>query len=150
MASALAAAVQPRRTGWNASWAAWRALLHLLLLVTAVVVLLPFVWMTLASLKENREVLTYPPTWLPERVRLDNFAAAWNRVPFGRFYLNSAVTTLAGMACGVTNAALCAYAFSFIRFPRRDALFLVVLATMMVPHEVAILPNYLTVSALGW
>lgn len=125
-------------------------LLHAVMLVACAAIALPFLWMALASVKDNKEILSYPPTWVPQQLRLDNYAAAWGRVPFGRFYANSAVTTLAGMALGVVNATLCAYAFAFIRFPRRELLFLVVLATSMVPHEVALLPNYLTLSKLGW
>jgi ABC-type glycerol-3-phosphate transport system permease component len=138
----------PARPVWGRI--ALRALLHLVLAAASVAILLPFAWMALASVKENKEILSYPPVWLPEQIRLENYWTAWNKVPFGRFYVNSIVTTAIGMAFGLTNATLCAYAFSFIRFPKRDALFIVVLATMMVPHEVALLPNYLTVSWLGW
>jgi len=151
MASATRAhATTQRDAGIAAGRAGVRLGLHLLLLLASIVVVMPFIWMALASVKDTKEILSYPPTWIPEQLKLANYSAAWNRVPFGRFYVNSAITTLAGMACGVVNATLCAYAFSFIRFPRRDAIFLVVLATMMVPHEVALLPNYLTVSSLGW
>ncbi len=136
------AAVTPARLG--------RLALHTVLLIASAAIVLPFVWMALASLKDNREILSFPPTWFPQTLHPENFSSAWTRVPFGRFYINSLVTTLVGMLFGITNATLCAYAFSFIRFPKRDGFFLVVLATMMVPAEVAILPNYLTVSYLGW
>ncbi|TAK21245.1 MAG: carbohydrate ABC transporter permease [Chloroflexota bacterium] len=127
-----------------------RAALHAILFLACVAILLPFLWMALASFKDNKEILSFPPTWIPETFRPENYSAAWSRVPFGRFYVNSAITTIVGMAFGILNATICAYAFSFIRFPRRDALFVVVLATMMVPPEVGILPNYLTISALNW
>lgn len=126
------------------------AALHVVLLGASVLILIPFAWMALASVKDNKEILSFPPTWLPNELHPENYLTAWTRVPFGRFYVNSIIVTVGGMLFGIANATICAYAFSFIRFPRREALFVVVLATMMVPHEVALLPNYLTISALGW
>ena len=81
---------------------------------------LPLLWMLLGSLKTNQEIYTLPPPWLPTEWRWENFSDAWNAAPFGQFYLNSIITTLAGTGLELVNATMTAYAFAFLRFPRRS------------------------------
>jgi ABC-type glycerol-3-phosphate transport system permease component len=83
-------------------------------------------------------------------LNLDNFVTAWQSAPFGRFYLNSIITTVAGVVLEVLIATLTAYAFARIEFPHRDSLFVVVLAAMMIPGQLALIPNYVTLHHLGW
>lgn len=118
----------------------------LVVLVTGV----PIYWMFATAFKTNQEVYTVPPTWFPARWTTDNFLDAWGHAPFGRFYLNSLITTAVSTLAKMTNAILCGYAFALLRFPRKDLLFLAVLAALMIPEEVTVLPNYLTVASLGW
>jgi len=92
----------------------------------------------------------FPPVWWPKEVRLDNFTTAWNTAPFGRFYINSIVTAAAGVILGVVTAAFAAYAFARIRFKYRDFFFLVMLAAMMIPGQVALIPNYVILAKLNW
>lgn len=121
-----------------------------LLTIAAIILGLPFFWMIITSLKPVQEVIIYPPRWLPQEIRLENFVDAWNAAPFGRFYLNSIVTGVATTILQVVFAAFMAYAFVFIRFPAKRFLFLLVLATMMVPLEMKLVPNYLLLSELNW
>ena len=123
---------------------------YALLLLTVAVFLVPMFWMFSASLKNLQEIYTFPPQWLPATPKWSNYVEAWNAAPFGRFYINTLITTSLGVASEVTLGTMTAYAFVFLPFPRKDLLFLVLLAALMVPIHVTILPNYLTVARLGW
>lgn len=117
-----------------------------LMVLVVIIIGLPLLWMVLGSLKTNQEIYTLPIQWLPSTPRWDNFADAWNAAPFGQFYINSIIITVAGAGLKVLNATLTAYAFAFLRFPGKNWLFLLLLAALMIPEQVAILPNYLTLS----
>jgi ABC-type glycerol-3-phosphate transport system permease component len=125
-------------------------LTHLLLIAVCVVIGLPFFWMVTTSIKGPTEVQIFPPVWWPETPRFQNFVDAWEAAPFGRFYLNSVVTAGSGVTLEVLIAALAAYAFARIRFRFRETLFIVMLAAMMIPGQVALIPNYVTLKHLGW
>ncbi len=118
--------------------------------MTALVFVVPLFWVFSASLKNLQQIYTFPPVWIPTEPRLSNYSEAWNSAPFGRFYLNTIITTFFGVALEVVNALLTAYALVFIRFPGKNLIFIVLLAALMVPIHVTILPNYLTIASLGW
>jgi len=111
---------------------------------------LPVYWMIIGAFKTTQEVYRMPPTWLPTAPTLRNFGNAWNSAPFGRYYINTLIITLFGSGFEIFFAVTLAYAFVFLRFPKKEWLFLVLLATLMVPSQVTILPNFLTVSRLNW
>jgi sn-glycerol 3-phosphate transport system permease protein len=114
-------------------------------LAMAVIVLLiglPVWWMISASLKTTQEIYTFPPEWIPRNPQWSNFQDAWQSAPFDRFYLNSIITTVLGSALEVTNATLGAYAFAFLRFPFKNVVFVILLAALMIPAQVTVLPNY--------
>ena len=119
---------------------------YALMIVVVIIVGLPLLWMALGSLKTNQEIYSMPVQWLPASPRWENFSDAWNAAPFGRFYLNSIIITVFGAGLKVINATMTAYAFAFLRFPGKNWLFLLMLAALMIPEQVAILPNYLTLS----
>ena len=123
---------------------------YALLILTALVFVVPLYWVFSASLKDIREIYTFPPVWIPTEPRFSNYSEAWTSAPFGRFYLNTIITTFFGVALEVVNAVLTAYALVFLRFPGRNIIFIVLLAALMVPIHVTILPNYLTIASLGW
>ena len=125
-------------------------LVHLMLIAVCVVIGLPFFWMFTTSIKGPTEVQIFPPIWWPETPRWQNFVDAWETAPFGRFYLNSLVVTCSGVVLEILIASLSAYAFARIRFRFREPLFLVMLAAMMIPGQVALIPNYVTLKHLGW
>jgi ABC-type glycerol-3-phosphate transport system permease component len=114
------------------------------------VVGLPLLWMLLASVKTLDQIDTFPPVWIPPRLRWENYLDAWSVAPFGRFYLNSIVMTFFGTLAKLLNGVLSAYALAYLRFPKRDLVFLVILAALMIPPQVTILPNYLTLASLNW
>lgn len=110
----------------------------------AVIVLVmgvPLFWMLTGSLKSLNDIYN-PSQWLPSEYLWKNYKEAWTTVPFGRFYLNSIIITAAGAGMEIVFGVLCAYAFAFLKFPGKNILFLVVLASLMVPSQVVIIPNY--------
>jgi len=111
---------------------------------------LPVYWMISGAFKTPQEVYAIPPTWIPLQPTLANFSKAWNSAPFERYYLNSFIVTIFGSGFEVFFAVTSAYAFAFLRFPGKPFIFLLLLAALMVPAQVTILPNYLTVARFGW
>ncbi len=115
---------------------------YLVMAIVVLVIGLPVWWMISGSLKTSQVIYTFPPDWIPRNPRWSNFADAWNSAPFGRFYLNSIITTVAGSALEITNAALSAYALAYLRFPYKNVIFALLLAALMIPSQVTVLPNY--------
>ena len=135
---------QPRRPSLKIDLV--KVLSYLAMVVVVILILVPIFWMLSGSLKTNQEILTFPPEWLPRNPKWSNYSDAWNAAPFGRFYINTIVTTLAGTTLELTNACLTAYALAFLRFPFKNLIFILLLAALMIPQQVTIIPNYLTVS----
>ena len=135
-----------RAEGARRPWLA-SAALYVVLVGGAVLIAFPFLWMVLTSFKSVQESNAYPPSILPQVWRWQNYAAAWTTPPstLGRYLLNSAVIAIAGTGIQVVIATLAAFAFARLRFPGRNALFLLVLATTMVPDEVRLIPNFVTI-----
>lgn len=134
---------------------AWRSLLatvvtsYLPLLVATAVVVLPLLWMVLASFKSPAELVTQDVTFLPESFAPDNYVEAARRAPFLRFFLNSAIVTVVGSGLKLLLAIFTAYALVFVRFPAKNVVFLAILVTLMVPPQVSLLPNYILITSLG-
>ncbi len=122
--------------------------------VTAVIagalIMIPTLWMLLASFKTRDELYRIPLQVFPSSLNLSNYRRAWNQVPFARFFWNSIattfITTVAKVVLGVTTA----YALTFLKFPGRRVVFWFVVGSLMVPFEVVLIPNYVTVANLGW
>jgi len=134
----------------NIEWYLGRIFSHTVLIVSSALIGLPFLWMLTTSLKSPAEVAIFPPIWWPETIRWDNFVTAWNTAPFGRFYINSIITALAGVFLEVSIAAFSAFAFARIKFKYSGMLFVVMLAAMMIPGQVSLIPNYVVLKQLGW
>ncbi|MBI5724747.1 MAG: carbohydrate ABC transporter permease [Planctomycetes bacterium] len=110
---------------------------------------LPFLWILGAAFKPVGEFAD-PWKLFPSHPTLDNFRAAWNMVPFARFFLNSLFIAIFVTAGSVLTSALSGYAFARLRFPGRDRIFIGYLATMMVPWSVVMIPNFILLKAFGW
>ncbi len=124
--------------------------LVLFLVPTAILMLMPFVWMLSTSLKSAGAVFEYPPTFVPNPFRWDNYTRLFEVLPFARFFLNSVIVAASVTILGVATSAMAAYAFARLRFPGREALFLGYLGTLMIPAQVVIIPNFILLRTLGW
>lgn len=121
-----------------------------LLILLAVLFLTPLAWMISSSLKPDYQIFEVPMRLIPDPPRWENYPEALNYVPFDRYALNS--LTIAGLTIigHLLSCTLIAYAFARLRAPGREALFVVVLATMMLPYPVTMVPLYMLFNALGW
>lgn len=117
-----------------------------LLAVLAFVMLFPLLYAISGSLMTAREISSYPPAFLPSQPRLNNFVDVLQALPIPRQYLNSLIVAGCVMAGQLVTSVLSAYAFAFVRMPFRNLIFAIFLATLMVPWESIIIPNYLTMS----
>ena len=124
--------------------------LYLLLLGASLVVAFPLLLALSYSFMSESEIASYPPRLLPSSLQLDNYQRVLTNVPLARYLLNSFVASSLVVIGQLITASLAAFAFSFLVFPGRNWLFGLFLATMMIPWEATIIPNYMTVRTLGW
>ena len=123
---------------------------HVVLLLGSGVMLLPFLWMLSTSLKRPPEIFTYPPVWIPGTIEWSNYRSAIDAMPFGRFYLNSLFVATSVTLLQLLTSSLSAFAFARLRFRGRNAIFLLYLATLMIPFQVTMIPNFILMRYLGW
>jgi sn-glycerol 3-phosphate transport system permease protein len=116
---------------------------YLAMILLVIIIGAPVFWMISGALKTTQQIYTFPPKWIPLHPHWVNFKNAWEAAPFGRFYINSAIITILGTTLELTNATLTAYALAFLRFPKKNLVFIVLLAALMIPSQVTILPNYI-------
>jgi multiple sugar transport system permease protein len=127
-----------------------KLIIHLVLIILGITMVVPFLWMVSTSLKGFHEIFRYPPTWIPEKPQWSNYLQVWKLAPFGRFYVNSVFVAVATTAGQVITGVLAAYAFARMEFAGRDKIFMVFLATLMVPTQVTLIPTYIVMSRIGW
>ncbi len=135
----------PRPTG---RWA--RRLSALVIVAGAVAVLLPLAWMLSTSFKPESEVFRSPIEWVPSTFRPQNYSEAVTLIPFWRYALNSAIVTVPVVIGTVLTSTAVAYAFARMRAPGLRSLFFLVIATIMLPSEVTLVPSFLLFKELGW
>ena len=127
-----------------------KAITYFILICGAIFILLPFVWMIITSVKPSNEVLRMPPTWIPSRIEWKNYVNAFHAVPFFRYFLNSVIVTVCITASELFTTILAAFAFAQLKFKGKNVLFMLLIATMMVPGEILVIPNFVTLANLGW
>ena len=123
---------------------------YTLLVLGAAFILLPFLWMISTSLKPDNEVLLMPPKWIPSALQWKNYVDAFKAVPFFTYLKNSIVVTVAITSCELITTILAAFAFAQLEFKGKNLLFMLLVATMMVPGEILTIPNFVTLARLGW
>ena len=134
-----------RRRRWPLPFSPW----HLVLVPATIILIFPFFWMLVTSVETPSEALRFPPDLTPHVLRFSNYSAALHAAPFGRFFLNS---TLVALTTVITNLAFCAgagYAFARFRFLGRGLLFVLMMATLMVPFQVTMIPQFIIVKWIG-
>ncbi|TSB45103.1 carbohydrate ABC transporter permease [Alkalicoccobacillus porphyridii] len=124
--------------------------IYLSLLAMSFIFLVPFMWMVSTSLKDSSEIFQFPPQWIPNPVVWSNYIEAMTFAPFHRFFANSFIIATLSMIGEVFTGALVAYGFAKLEFKGRNVLFIVVLATMMLPGEVTMIPVFIMFSSIGW
>jgi multiple sugar transport system permease protein len=126
------------------------ALTHLALIACSAVVLLPLLYQLSTSLKEAGDVFLFPPQWIPNPIRWQNYADAITAIPFFTYLGNTVLVTALSIVGKVLSVTLVAFAFSRLQWWGRDTLFFVMLATLMLPPHVTLIPQFILFRQLGW
>jgi multiple sugar transport system permease protein len=122
---------------------------HLVLFPIAAVMVIPLVWMIVTSLQTLDETRHYPPSLVPSSLEAGNYAEVLQRAPFGRWFLNTLIVTIVCVLGNLLFCSLAGYAFARIKFFGREVTFILILATLMIPFQVIIIPTFLIVRTLG-
>lgn len=125
-------------------------ILYTLLILGSIIMVLPFYWMITTSLKTSSEVVKMPPLWIPVSWKWSNFKLAWNAAPFARYFLNSIIVAVCCTIGDLVTGILAAFAFDKMKFYGKNVLFTIIMATMMIPGEILLMPNFVTLTSLGW
>lgn len=124
--------------------------LYVPLAVAGFFFILPFIWMVTGAFKTPSQIVAFPPTWLPRPFTMTNFDQAWTSVPIVRYAINSAIIALGSTLGMLMSCSLTGYGFARFHAPGRNVWFVVVLATLMIPYYVTIIPQYVLFQKLGW
>ena len=123
---------------------------HAVLIFFGLFYVLPLFWMLSTALKKDAQVIAFPPVWIPNPAMWNNFIEAFNFVPFGTFLQNSLVISITTVIGVLVSCLFSAYAFSRLEWKGRDAMFFLVVSTLMLPYQVTMVPLYVIFNKIGW
>jgi len=141
----MTAAAPARRRRRRLPFSPW----HLVLAPATIVLIFPFVWLVITSVETSAEALHFPPVLVPHVLSFANYPAALASAPFGHFFFNSAVVAVTTVVSNLVLCSLAGYAFARFRFLGRGVLFVVLMATLMVPFQVTMIPQFIITKWLG-
>lgn len=121
-----------------------------LIALALVMVGIPIGWMVATALKERTQIFAYPPIYLPHPIRWQNIPDVFKAMPFLRFSLNSLFLAVMNIIGRVLSCSIVAFAFARLRFPGRNGLFVLLISTLMIPHQIVLIPQYVLFEKLGW
>ncbi|SMF01082.1 carbohydrate ABC transporter permease [Paenibacillus barengoltzii] len=122
---------------------------YLVLAVVVLCMLVPYAWMLSSSLKLNKDVFSFPMQWIPDAPRWQNYVEIWTRIPLGRFIYNTAKLSVIVTVLQLLTSSFAAYAFSKLRFKGRHALFLGYIATIAIPWQAYMVPQFIMMRSMG-
>ena len=125
-----------------------KMLTHAVLIFGTFIMLFPFVWMLLTSLKTNEESLRIPPTLFPEVLNWENYSVVTGELPFGTLYINTLLMMFWRVVCATVFSSMAGFAFAKLRFPCKKLLFFIVLTQMMLPNQIYLIPQYQMLSSI--
>ena len=127
-----------------------KLVIHLFLIIGAIVMISPFLWMVLTAFKSFGESTQVPPIIFPSKLHWENFGKVFSTLPFAMFYWNTIFTTICKTVGQLIFCSLAAYAFARIKFPGRNVLFILIISILMVPNQAYVIPQYLIMVKLEW
>ncbi|HCM12871.1 MAG TPA: sugar ABC transporter ATP-binding protein [Lachnospiraceae bacterium] len=125
------------------------SILYILLIIGAAIFLIPFIWMLSASLKESKDVFTYPLQWIPEHFVWENYKVIWEKVRLLQYFANTAKITIIITCIQIFTSSFAAYAFAKMEFKGRNTLFLLYVGTIAIPWQAYMIPQYILMGKLG-
>lgn len=125
---------------------------YFLVVLVALIVILPFLWMIVSAFKSQRELFAYPPSFFPKNWKVENFVEAATRgsISFFRMFLNTMMIAVPTTVFNIIFSSMAGYAFARLRFPFRNAIFMIFIASMMVPYAITLIPRFLLFKDLGF
>lgn len=138
------------RSWWRTQILLGKVAVHTILIAGALILMVPLAWMISTSLKDLGDVFYFPPRWIPDPIRWSNYIEVFRVVPFGRYIFNTAQIVLVDVVGKVLSCSLVAFSFARLRWRGRDTLFLIMLATLMLPSQVTLIPQFILYRKLGW
>ena len=125
---------------------------YFLVVLVALIVILPFLWMIVSAFKSQRELFAYPPSFFPKNWKVENFVEAATRgsISFFRMFLNTMMIAVPTTVFNIIFSSMAGYAFARLRFPFRNAIFMMFIASMMVPYAITLIPRFLLFKDLGF
>jgi multiple sugar transport system permease protein len=137
---------QPKKR--NIDWGKVAA--HIVLIIGSIIFLMPFLYVVSTSLKVPGDVYQFPPEFIPDPIRWENYPQALNALPFGLFFFNTIVLAIVRIIGLSVTCSLAGFAFAKLRWRGRNTIFFIVLLTLMIPAEVTLIPKYILFAKLGW
>lgn len=128
----------------------WNGFNRVVLVLMAVIMVAPFLWLVSSSLKSQIEIFQYPPKWIPDEFHFENYTRALTIKPFGLYLINTMKIVLLNVIAVVFSSSFVAYGFARLRFTGRDFWFGIVMATLFLPYAVLIVPSFIIFTELGW
>ncbi len=127
-----------------------KIIVYVILILIAIVMIIPFLWMLSASIKSDREVFQMNPfVWIPENPKWSNYTDIWTKIPFGKFVLNTVFLTIVVTFLQLLTSSFAAYSFAKLEFRHKNALFLAYIATIAMPWQVYMVPQFLMMRKMG-
>ncbi len=127
-----------------------RGIVYVFLVLFALCFLLPFFFLLTGSFKTSSELFSVPFRWLPKHFTLENYRQVFTKIPFFRYLMNTMIIVVLNILGALISNSLIAYGFSRLRWPGRDKVFMIVIATMILPYQVTLIPLYLMYTKMGW
>lgn len=135
---------------WKPRWLRPYSLIHVPLVIVAVTMIFPLLWMLSTSLKDPSKQFLFPPQLIPDPIYAENYVKLFSMVPMGLFLLNSTKISASSVLGVCLSSSLAAFAFARMRFRGKNALFAILLATMMIPGQVTLIPTFVMMRWIGW
>ena len=139
-----------KTNGYKIRTALKLGLLYLILFLFALAFILPFIFLLTGSFKTSSELFHVPFHWLPQKITLDNYRQVFTKIPFFRYLKNTLIIVVFNMAGALISNSLIGYGFSRLRWPGRDKVFMIVIATMILPYQVTLIPLYIMYTKFKW
>lgn len=118
--------------------------------LAVIMIVIPIGWMVITALKERQQIFAWPPVYWPDPIRWQNFSDVMTQIPLLRFAGNSLLIAFGNIIGRLLSCTIVAYSFARLRFPGRNFLFMLLLATLMIPGQVTLLPQFVLFNWLGW
>ena len=126
-----------------------RVVLYAIIIFASLSMIIPLLWMVSASFKSEAEIFSFPIKWIPSTFHWSNYIKVWSDIPFPTYYLNTIKIAVITTILQIVTCSLAAYAFAKVRFPERDKLFFLYIATMMIPYQVMMIPQFMLIKEIG-